>query len=246
MIQSEAAPFPPPSLLSIPCSCLSPVTESAQSRRPRPGYILNGAFPLSLASRHASPSRAAIPHIVLAAVLALALLSGIVPFNALSSSHECGMSCCLSKSPHSSGSCSVAFASDEGAETTDAGHEHAAQNDHAKHASQTVASHAGHESAKQSSGQRSKTAEATSQRRSVRAQVLTKPCAPECAAAASNASRQTRRPRDPAAQTIAGKLRPEILTVNANDFSNSPSSCAERHRLLPPRAPPLLLFNLSS
>lgn len=202
---------------------------------------------MSLASRHASPARASIPRIVLAAMLALALLSGIAPLNALSSSsHECNMSCCLSKSPHAAGSCSVAFASDEEAATPDeSDREQTAHRGHAEHISQTIASHEGYKPAKRSSAHHSSTGKATSQRVSVRAQALTTPCAPECAAAAP-LSTQTRRPRDPAAQAFAGKLRPAILTFFVSHFSNTWSPSAARHRLMPPRAPPLLLVNLSA
>lgn len=204
---------------------------------------------MSLALRPANPARAAIPRIVLAVMLALALLSGIAPLNALSSSssHECNMSCCLSKSPHAAGSCSVAFASDEEAKTPDeSDYEMTAHRGHAEHISQTIASHEGHKPAKQSSAHHSSTGKATSQRASVRAQALTKPCAPECAAAAAPLSTQMRRPRDPAAQAFAGKPRPAILNFFARHFSNTWSPSAARHKLLPPRAPPLLLVNLSA
>lgn len=192
--------------------------------------------------RHASPTRAAIPRIFLAAMLALALLSGIFPLNALSSSHECTMSCCVGKSPHEAGSCSVAFADNEEAATSDdLEHEQTAHSAHAGHISQTPAPHEGHKRAKQSSKQQSKSGKATAQNLSVRAQALTKPCAPECAAAAASASTQTRRPRDTAAQTNAGKPSPTIITFNASHFSNTWQPCAAKRKLLPPRAPPLPL-----
>jgi hypothetical protein len=183
----------------------------------------------------------------LAVVLALALLSGIVPLNALSSSsHECNMNCCLGKSSHAAGSCEVVFASDEKAATPDeSDHEQRSHRD-AGYSSQKDASHDRHHAAKQPSAHHSSTDRATPQSVSVRAPVLTRPCAQECATAATSASTQTRRQRDPAAQTIAGKSRPQILTFRARDFSSKWSSSAGSHRLLPPRAPPILLLNLST
>jgi hypothetical protein len=203
---------------------------------------------LSLASRHASPARAFIPRTILAVVLALALLSGIVPLNALSSSsHECNMSCCLGKTSHAAGSCDVAFASDEKATTpSEPDHEQRAHRGHAGHSSQTNAPHNRHHTAKQPSAHHSSTDRATPQSLSVRAQALARPCAPECAAAATSASTQTRRQRDPATQTADRKPRPQILTFRAKDFSSKWSASAGSNRLLPPRAPPLLLLNLST
>jgi hypothetical protein len=49
--------------------------------------------------------------IVVAAVLVLALLSGLVPFGAASAGHLCTMECCAALPPHTAGSCHMSAAS---------------------------------------------------------------------------------------------------------------------------------------
>lgn len=199
-----------------------------------------------MALRRASPTRTAIPRIVLAVTLTLTLLSGIIPLNALSSSssHECSMSCCLDRSPHATGSCGVEFAADE--EAANAEESAPGPTSHHAHAGHISQTHEGHKRAKQSTVHPSSDGKATAQSAGLRAQALAKPCALECAAAAASTSTQNRRPRDAAAQAIASRPRPAIIISYANHPTNLWSPCAASHKLLPPRAPPRLLANLSA
>lgn len=117
--------------------------------------------------RTANRRRASVGQIILAMMLLLVLLTGVAPFGSLAS-HRCQMACCISKSPHAEGSCSVAFMSEETEEATAQDAEHSAHQ------------HAHHSSAQQSSSRKE-----TSQTASVAAQIITTPCSPECAAAAA-------------------------------------------------------------
>jgi len=49
--------------------------------------------------------------VIVAAVLVLALLSGVVPFGAASAGHLCTMECCAALPPHTAGSCHMSMSS---------------------------------------------------------------------------------------------------------------------------------------
>jgi hypothetical protein len=179
-------------------------------------------------------------------MLVLVLLAGVVPFSALSASHECAMACCAGKPPHMAGSCSVAFVSEEQAEpSAEPGEEDSAHDVHMAHStgatSQAVASVEHHASAGRSSSHHSKSAGKESlPTRSVAAQAITTPCSPECAAAFS----QVRRPRDPALIAINARPRPPTRRLFTGCFTSPSPKSAEVRRLSRPRAPPRLLDNL--
>jgi len=165
--------------------------------------------------------------------LALVVLAGVVPTGSFASSHECGMACCAGKSPHTAGSCSTALGGDEHeAEAPDEqGDEHSAHG-HAAHASDHPSAH--HSTRKDSR----RTA-------SVAVKALTKPCSPECAAAAFNSS-QVRRPRH--AASVVVKVQPRPPTARSfvgHSVQLSPKS-AGHARQARPRAPPSSLVNLSA
>jgi hypothetical protein len=183
-------------------------------------------------------------------MLVLVLLAGIVPFSALSASHECSMACCVGKPPHMAGSCSAAFVSEGQAEpSAEPGEEDSAHDGHMAHSqgatSQAVASIEHHAPAGLSSSHHPKSARKESPRtRSVAAQAITMPCSPECAAA--SAFSQVRRPRDPALISIAARPRPPTRRLFIGRFTAPLPKSAEVRRLSRPRAPPHLLDNLSA
>ncbi|MBA2732197.1 MAG: hypothetical protein H0U54_04820 [Acidobacteria bacterium] len=202
-------------------------------------------------SRPTKTARTSIPRIVLAAMLMIVLLAGIVPFSSFSSSHDCGMACCVGKPSHTAGSCSVQLGDEEHAEPpAEPGDEHSAHDSHAAHSSgatsQVVASSENHRTAKRPPAHHSKSGAKESPRTaSIASEAMTTPCAPECAAAALSSS-QVRRPRDPAALTIAAGPRPPTLLFFAGHLSQPLPKSAERRRLSHPRVPPSLLNNLSA
>ncbi len=223
-------------------SRLSPVTESPRVNESHATYP-NGALLLLSVSRPFSPASTSIARIILATMLMLVVLAGAVPFSSLASSHECGMACCIGKPSHMAGSCSTALGDEEQAEASaEPDDEHAAHSSHAMHLSgedsQAVASTGHHETAKSPSTHHSKSGakESISTAR-IASQAMTTPCSPECAAAAS-ASTQVRRPRDPAASSIAARPRPPTLLSFASHQATPLRKSAERRRLSRPRAPP--------
>jgi hypothetical protein len=199
----------------------------------------------------ACTARKSIARIILATTLLLVMLSGIVPFTSLSSSHECGMACCAGKPSHMAGSCSTALDDDEQAEPpAEPSDEHSTHDHQQMHSSdatsQEVASTSHHGTAKHHQAHRSKSGGKESlQTARIASQAMTTPCSPECAAAAS-ASTQVRRPRNPASLTIATRPRPPTLLVVAGHQATPLPKSAERRRLSRPRAPPAFLNNLSA
>ena len=173
-------------------------------------------------SRRASiKRRAPLARIILAAGLLVVVLAGAVPPSSFASSHECGMACCAGKPSHMAGSCSTSLGSDEG-------DEHAAHDQAARGASH-------HSSAHRS------TAEGTR----VTASAMTKPCSPECAAAASNSS-QTRRPRHAASVVVKAQPRPAPALSFVGHWAELTPKSAGHTRQARPRAPPSHLANLSA
>lgn len=201
--------------------------------------------------RSTRPARSSFARIILATMLALVLLSGVAPLNSLSRSHQCRMACCVGKSPHAEGSCSVALATE--AQEEPAGEEveeHAAQSQHShQHAasstSEKIAS-SDDEMAQHHTAQYSSSDKKSSRTLNVAVQAVTPPCSPECAAAAASASTQLPRPRDAAAMSVAGNPRPPTPVRFSKEFSTVLPPSAERRRQLRPRAPPLSLINLSA
>ncbi len=188
---------------------------------------------------------------VLAAGLALALLAGIVPFNTFSSAQQtCTMSCCAGKSPHRQGSCSTAFSDDHHAETdgdTTAGqqaHIGAMQMDDAAPEIIEAASHCG--TTESSSEKKTPSSRRTSSSRatSIIAYALTRPCSPECAAAAVSTFSQGRRPRVVAALPANNRPRPPTLVSLAEQTHNLQTSPTVICRQSSPRGPPLVLNHL--
>jgi hypothetical protein len=178
-------------------------------------------------------------------MLALALLSGVAPFHALSSAEQtCTMSCCAGKPAHAAGSCGTAFSDMHPGETTFAAHEHAGAIEIPSEPAEIVetAPHCGtseHSSESEASSQRTSLTQAV-----VVARVLTTPCSPECAAVVLSASAQIRRMRDAAALPINNRPRPPTLRSPAEHINSLQPSTATAGRQANPRAPPLLCKNL--
>lgn len=188
------------------------------------------------------PARISIARVILATMLTLVLLSSVAPLSSLSTSHECQMACCAGKPSHTSGSCSVAFATDEQNESADE-----PQQEHATHGdvhdvsgstSETTAS-SGHHTTKHHSPRKSLPTNEYSRILNVVSQTITSPCSPECPAAAS-APTQLRRPRDAGAMSLTDRPRPPTLVLPKRSFSEALSLSAERRRQIRPRAPPVL------
>jgi hypothetical protein len=182
---------------------------------------------------------------MLAAMLALALLSGIVPVGALSSDHQtCQMSCCAGKPAHDAGSCSTAFADEEQSETPDettaeehshAGGMHGASTTEiveAAHDCGTVAPHSTREP-------KASSRDASNPARSIIAHALTTPCSPECAAASVNAFGQVRRPRNAVALAAHHRPRPATRAALAELTFKLQILSTVTGRQSGPRAPPL-------
>jgi hypothetical protein len=227
------------------------VTESAR-RQQIASHLPERSFSLFPILRSTRPARISFARTILATMLALVLLSGVAPLNTLSRSHQCRMACCVGKSPHAEGSCSVAFATET--EEEPAGEqveEHAAHSHHAhQHAasatSEKIASSDVDAAQQQHPAQHSSSGKKSSRALNVAVLAMTTPCSPACAAAAASASTQLPRPRDAAAMSVAGNPRPPTPARFKKEFSAVLSPSAERRRQLHPRAPPLSLINLSA
>jgi hypothetical protein len=178
-----------------------------------------------LSSVHtANRRRASGGQIILAVMLLLVLLASVAPFGSLAS-HRCQMACCIGKSPYAEGSCSVAFMSEEKEEAAnDQGAEHSAH-------------HAQHSEARSSSKE-------SSQNLTVAAQVITTPCSPECAAAAT--ATRSPRPREAAAMSVAARPRPLSAALFNKGFSKTLLPSGERRQRIRPRAPPISSVNISA
>ena len=172
-------------------------------------------------SRPASiKARASIARIVLAVALLFVVLAAAVPPGSFASSHECGMACCAGKPSHMAGSCSTALGSDDG----DAHAAHGPSHHHSTH----------HSSTKESRRAKHFTSRA-----------LTKPCSPECAAAAYSSS-QVRRPRHAASVVVKAQPRPHTIRSFVQHSAALTPKSADHTRQARPRAPPALLINLSA
>ncbi|HJU56308.1 MAG TPA: hypothetical protein VJ715_17120 [Pyrinomonadaceae bacterium] len=187
-------------------------------------------------SRQASvTARASIARIVLALMLALVVLAALAPPGSFASSHECGMACCVGKSPHMAGSCNSGLGDDESEaqapddEGDDRSDGHAAHG--SKHSSAHHATHATKESRRRTT--------------SVSSRALTKPCSPECAAAAFSSS-QVRRPRHAASIVVKAQPRPSTIRSFVGQANQLTPKSADHVRQARPRAPPTSLINLSA
>jgi hypothetical protein len=182
-------------------------------------------------SRQASvTARASIARIILASALALVVLAGVVPPGSFASSHECAMACCVGKAPHMAGSCSTGLGDDEN-QAQAPGDEHAVHGHAAHGAKHSSAHHSTHKDSRR--------------RASVALRTLTKPCSPECAAAAYNSS-QVRRPRHAASVVVKAHHRPPAARSSVGQFVQLPPKSDDHVRQARPRAPPSSPVNLSA
>jgi hypothetical protein len=124
------------------------------------------------------------------------------------------MACCKAHLSHGSDSCSIAFADKTQSESGDG----------------QKGEHASHRSA----------SEKSSQTVSLASPIITAPCSPQCAAAAS-ASIQLRRPRASAATSITGNPHLPTLVTFKKEFPNLRLPSSETRRRIRPRAPPASL-----
>ncbi|HEX8491293.1 MAG TPA: hypothetical protein VF658_00485 [Pyrinomonadaceae bacterium] len=194
------------------------------------------------------------------AMLALVLLSGLIPSGALSASHTCKTACCAGKPPHEAGACSAFPTSAEKdepqqeASAVSIGHssghdEMQMSGTDTETATETFIetnASSGHcQAAEHSSAERRSPRRASSKPSSVAAQAFTRPCAAECAVAALSLS-QARRPREAATFSIAVRPRAPTLLSRADSNNNLSISSTERRQRIRPRAPPVMLDNLSA
>lgn len=208
--------------------------------------MLSLLYSLKLTSSHNIRMMAAVG-------LAFALLAGIVPFNIFFSSAQqtCTMSCCAGKPTHPQGSCSAAFSDDHHAETdgdtTIENHAHtgAMSVDDAAPEIIEATSHCG---TTESSSEKKKTPAsrraAPPATTSIIAYALTRPCSPECAAAAVSTFSQGRRPRVIAALPANSRPRPPTLVSPAEQTPSLQTSTDVTCRQSRPRGPPALLCHL--
>ena len=191
-----------------------------------------------------------VARIFIVMVLTLVLLAGLIPSGALSAARICKMACCAGKLLHEAGACKAVLPSagpDEALPETDA-------DEHAAHDGMQMASAptervvetitpTGHcQTAQPSLAQHPAPRRAQAEQASLAAQAFTTPCSAECAVAAL-ALMQVRRPREPAALSIAITPRPPTLIARADSINILLPSSAERRRQSRPRAPPISLVN---
>lgn len=202
-----------------------------------------------------------IARISVAAMLAVVLLSGLIPSGAISALHTCKTACCAGKPTHEAGACSAFPASAETSETppqADTSHagEHSSHHGEMRMSSTTTETvnetitettvSSGHcQTSNHSSAQPHVPRRDSSKHSSVAARAFTRPCAAECAAAILTLT-QVRRPREAATLSIAVRPRPPTLISRAGDINNLSTSSTERRRRIRPRAPPASLVNLSA
>jgi hypothetical protein len=201
-----------------------------------------------------------ITRIVLAAMLVFALLSGVAPFNSLSSPAQqtCTMSCCAGKPPHLAGSCGAAFSGEHNSEphgdSTDHAHMGGMQMPVASaeiiEASSSHCGTAAHSSAEKSSEKKSsekKSSGENSSRRapqsqsSITAHALTTPCSAECAAAAAPVFTQFKKGRDAAGLPQDNRPLARAHISIAEHISSLQPLAAAQGRQSRPRPPPLFL-----
>lgn len=190
-----------------------------------------------------------------ATMLLFALLSGIVSFSALSSSRLCTMACCASRSPHPAGSCAGGVCHvnppvrhqapgqnaeahcDEGGKATT---HHGAMRTGDASREEVVSFNHSDQRGEHGAAQHPSPQGLSRPPMSLTANVLARPCQPECTAGAFGSANQTHR-REMAALSWAGRPRPPSslqLFHNSYDPTASLSALCSR---CSPRAPPLLV-----
>jgi hypothetical protein len=180
---------------------------------------------------------------MLAAMLALVLLAGIVPFNALSSDHQtCTMSCCAGRPQHNSGSCGAAFSDEHETPVEEHAHPEGIQAPGASPEIVEAASECG--TTQRSSDEPTSSSDISRPAPRLTAHALTTPCSPECAAASVNAFGQVRRPRNEAALAANNRPRPTMRAALAERISKLQILSAVIGRQSRPRAPPRFPENL--
>jgi hypothetical protein len=171
-----------------------------------------------------------VARIIIAAALAVALVSGAAPLGSASAGHLCAMACCAGQPPHEAGSCThgscqVSFSVPEpppppeeqeelcGAPQPRSEQHHAARTTHAPHAPPanvedvSPAAHHRHHAQADSAAREHSHGGDSRQPPFFNASVLDRPCPPDCGAATSVYSSQSR-PRDSAAVSHADRARP--------------------------------------
>jgi hypothetical protein len=209
---------------------------------------------LNLRTRRLTPT--VVARIVIAAVLALALLSGVVPLG-FTSGRLCQMACCAGMAPHAAGSCSHGSCHIDlsihkptppkqqeepcGAHKPEALAQHGGM--HAQEAPPPIeedSSATAHQHAQQtgSSGQEQARKGRSQQTTNVAASMLTKPCPPDCGAGICSYSSQSR-PRGSAALSHAGRPRPPSSLCLRQTSYNPAKELGMLCRRSRPRGPPL-------
>lgn len=199
-------------------------------------------FPLRKALK--SPA----PRMLAALMLALALLSGLAPFSASSSSlsHPCAMACCAGKPPHEAGTCASAIAChlnpstvkeglesrtvDETSDGAMAQHQH----HHEMMSVPEAAHHKEHHPAPADDARNG-----SRQGAIVAVSVLSSGCRQDCGAGVFSSSGESRQ-RDPASLAYAVQPRPPCRSRLTLSGRNLASALDMLRGKLIPRAPPAL------
>lgn len=194
----------------------------------------------------------AVARMIVAAVLALALLSGIAPLSTASSAHMCIMSCCVGKPPHEAGSCGMSLSNAEHAEaahscetveTAEALSEHAGMMDMHGMQPETVATADHCDTDEHSAPPHRSSTDHSQQSSGLAFHALQQPCPPDCRAGACGFS-AFRRSRDSAALAHAVKPRPPTSVRDSRGTHHPVFIASAWRRPILPRGPPLSAFTL--
>lgn len=195
--------------------------------------------------RHLYSARALITRVVVTVALALALLSGIMPYNTLSSAHLCTMACCAGLAPHAAGSCHLNLSrqrnvhGDNACGAMDMSSEHGGAMQMHESAQTDVASHDHcNVQERRSTAQPPASQDTSSQTASVASLALTQPCSSDCGACSGNLAPLRRSP-DAATLPYGVRPRPPTLAGQIQHSDELPYIPTARRRNSRPRAPPL-------
>lgn len=195
--------------------------------------------------------QASVARLTVTAMLTLALLSGIAPFDTLSATQMCAMACCAGLRPHPAGSSAgdschldlsaplqtpkppaellcgaeeMSLTHDGAQRMSNALTEVAVASDHSHHSNR----HATDDATPQSTSRRTT---------SIAATILTRPCQPDCTGGAFGSSPQNRA-RDSAMLSYAGRPRPPSHVILLYTAFNPNETLRALCRVCAPRPPP--------
>lgn len=177
-----------------------------------------------------------VAKLVLATMLALALLSGSVPFTTISAAPMCTLTCCAGRLPHAAGSC-MGGACDTGLLRPKKSPKHAHNNIALQEAEPLCGLKRITSLAIRPQNQDQSNTAGSEQSESVTAAVVITPCQPDCGGCVSGSTNQNRQ-RDTTALSHALRPRPpssKQLAIASREFVNTLLVVCAQSR---PRAPP--------